>query len=226
MDVIQPPSASIVLVTGDATLAAAVGRLLRDDNTQLLERGVDTPLTLQDRPDLVLLDRAGDRDVARQILHLRHRWPTIGIVVLNAADDTEAERLLDHGADDVVVRGSALFEARLHAHARRARTINAGLRLVVGDIVFDREDHRVWVAGTEVPLTPREFALLDCMVRNAPRPVGTTTLAEFVWGEADVAARRSAVEVYIGYLRRKLARSHSVMIRTVRGVGYRFERRV
>jgi len=225
MDVIQPPTASVALVTGDAALSAAIGRLLRDDNTQLSTWALDEPLAPRDRPDLVLLDRAGERDIARQILHLRHRWPTLDIVVVNAGDDAEAERLLDHGADDVIVRHSPLLGARLHAHARRARTINAGLRLVVGDIVFDREDHRVWVAGAEVRMTPREFALLDCMVRNAPRPVGTTTLAEFVWGEEDVSGRRSAVEVYIGYLRRKLARSHSVMIRTVRGVGYRFERR-
>ena len=226
MDVIHPPIASVVLSTDDVSLAATVGRILGDESTQLRTRGTrppeGEPAALRDRPDLVLLDCASERDVTRHILHLRHRWPTIGIVVLNATDEQEAERLLDQGADDAIVRGSALLDARLHAHARRARTINAGLRLVVGDIVFDREDHRVWVAGTEVRMTPREFALLDCMFRNAPRPVGTTTLAEFVWGETDVSARRSAVEVYIGYLRRKLARSHSVTIRTVRGVGYRF----
>jgi DNA-binding response OmpR family regulator len=65
------------------------------------------------------------------------------------------------------------------------------------------------------------------MFWNAPRPVGTTTLADFVWGDADsdTGARRGVVEVYIGYLRRKLAASRSVMIRTVRGVGYRFDAR-
>jgi two-component system KDP operon response regulator KdpE len=224
MDVSHPCIASIALVTEDAALAESVGRTLRDESTRLVTCSADA-LVLDDRPDLVLLDRAGERAVASRILRLRRRWPTIGIIVLNAMGDGEVMQLLDQGADDVIVRGSAQLESRLHAHARRARTINAGLRLVVGDIVFDREDHRVWVAGSEVRMTPREFALLDCMFRNAPRAVGSATLADFVWGDADPGSRRSAVEVYIGYLRRKLARSHSVMIRTVRGVGYRFERR-
>ena len=133
--------------------------------------------------------------------------------------------LFRSGADDAIHADSGLLESRLHAHARRARTVNAGSRLAVGDIVFDRESRRVWCAGQEVDLTPRECAVLDCMFWHATRPVSVTTLADFVWGDAAQTDRRSAVEVYIGYIRKKLAASRKVVIRTVRQVGYQFDLR-
>jgi DNA-binding response OmpR family regulator len=92
----------------------------------------------------------------------------------------------------------------------------------VGDVVFDRESRRVWCAGREVEMTPREQAILDCLFWYAPEPVGAQTLSDFVWGNEPVTSRRGLVEVYVGYVRRKLAASRAVVIRTVRGVGYQF----
>jgi DNA-binding response OmpR family regulator len=230
MDVSRPPTATVVIV-GDNADATTIETLLRDESTVVVRRSWASDsgdaAAHWDRPDVVVLDGASADDTARHMRYLRHRWPTIGIAVMNARDDADVKRLLDTGADDAIVRGSSLLGCRLHALARRMRTVNAGTRIAVGDIVFDRESRRVWCAGREVQMTPREFAMLDCMFWNAPRPVGTTTLADFVWGDADgdAGARRSVVEVYIGYLRRKLASSRSVMIRTVRGVGYRFDPR-
>jgi DNA-binding response OmpR family regulator len=227
MDVNLPSTVTVVIVA-DGADAATIQVLIQDENTVVVRRpwpsDADDAAAQWDRPDLVVLDGASADDTPRRMRYLRHRWPTIGIAVTNARDDAEVARLLDAGADDAIVRGSPLLANRLQALARRARTVNAGTRIAVGDIVFDRESRRVWCAGNEVRMTPREFAMLDCMFWNAHRPVGTTTLADFVWGDGDVdtGARRSVVEVYIGYLRKKLAASRSVMIRTVRGVGYGF----
>jgi DNA-binding response OmpR family regulator len=71
-------------------------------------------------------------------------------------------------------------------------------------------------------MTPREYGVIDCLFWNSPRPVGVNTLADFVWGDTAVAERRNVIDVYIGYVRRKLSTSRSVVLRTVRGVGYSF----
>lgn len=230
MNVSRTPVASIVVVADDP-IACGLESLLRDEHTLVTRRSwpaLHTDPTGQwERPDIVVLDRPYAGDAARRMRYLRHRWPTILIAVTNAADESELARLLDTGADEAILHDSHLLVPRLKALARRARTVNAGMRISVGDIVFDRESHRVWCAGREVRMTPREFAMLDCLFWNAPKTVGTTTLAEFVWGDvgATPSTRRSVVEVYMGSLRRKLAASRSVIIRTIRGVGYRFDPR-
>ena len=87
--------------------------------------------------------------------------------------------MLDAGADDAIIGGSRLLRARLLAMARRARTVNAGSRIAIGDVVFDREARRVWGCnGAEVPMH-RECAVIDCLFWNSPRPVGVSTLADF-----------------------------------------------
>jgi two-component system OmpR family response regulator len=230
MDVDRTPTASVVVIADDAD-SQLIESLLRDENTAITRQPwpsdpADSAASWN-RPDVVILDGSSPDEANRRMRYLRHRWPTLLIAVVNASDDAVIAGLLDAGADDAIMRGASVLGARLHAVTRRARTINAGSRIAVGDIVFDREAHRVWCAGQEVQMTPREFAMLDCMFWNAPRPVGPITLADFVWGDAEAAsgARRSVVEVYIGYLRRKLAASRSVIIRTVRGKGYRFDPR-
>lgn len=230
MEVDRPPTVSVVVVA-DHGEAQLIDTLLRDDNTTVVRWHWPSDPTdgaaRWDRPDVVIFGGAAADQTPRRIRYLRHRWPTIFIVAVNTHDDADSMRLFDAGADQVIERGSLLFDTLLRAIIRRARAENAGARIAVGDIVFDRESRRVWCAGCEVQMTPREFAMLDCMFWNAPRPVGAITLADFVWGDAEgeAEARRGVVEVYIGYLRRKLSASRSVMIRTVRGVGYRFDPR-
>ena len=104
--------------------------------------------------------------------------------------------------------------------------MNAGTRIAVGDIVFDREARRVWCAGREVALTPHEYNVVDCMFWHAPKPVGVDTLADFVWGDQESTNRRTLVQVYMSYVRKKLARSVMVAIRFSRGSGYAFSPRI
>jgi DNA-binding response OmpR family regulator len=217
------PSTATIAIVANAELAARLGEAIGDEATLVLRHGLLAGDRLGterwERPDVLVVDRSSLRDLAA-IWHLRRRWPTIGIAVVNARDEDDAECLLDAGADEAVLVGSRLLRPRLLAMARRARTVNAGSRIAIGDVVFDREARRVWCNGSEVPMTPRECAVIDCLFWNSPRPVGVSTLADFVWGDTSVADRRNVIDVYIGYVRRKLRASRSVVLRSVRGVGY------
>ena len=225
MDCIRPATASVAVLSNDVELAQSITSMLGDDVTEVTHSVVvpqELEVAIPSRPDVVVFDRGSAHDIGRQIRRIRRRWPTIEIVVINARGEGEIAGLLDSGADDAITADSPLLSARLHACTRRARTVNAATRIAIGDVVFDRESRRVWCAGREVDMTPREQALLDCLFWYAPEPVGTQTLSDYVWGDEPVSSRRALVEVYVGYLRRKLAASRSVMIRTVRGVGYQF----
>ena len=215
--------AKIAVASRDPALVAMIERTLDSEGTQVLLLDDDGRLppidgTVQNA-DVVLLDRATLDDFARRMRLARRRWPTAPIVVLGARDDRDCARLLDEGADEACIAGSSLLPARLHAIARRARTLNADRRMAVGDLVLDRAHRRVWCAGDEVVLSPREFDVLSCLFHHAPRVVGKATLTEFVWGEA-TTPQPNTIEVYVGYLRRKLARSRVVAIETVRRAGY------
>jgi DNA-binding response OmpR family regulator len=225
MQLTHPCTASVAVVAG-AAMADRLGDAITDESTEVVPRIPTADRRIDSagwqRPDMLVVDRMALQDVAREIRHLRRRWPTIVIAVVNVRDEDDAEQMLDAGADDAIVGGSRLLRPRLLAMARRARTMNAGARIAIGDVVFDREAHRVWCDGREVLMTPRECAVVDCLFWNSPHPVGVSTLADFVWGDSSVADRRSVIDVYIGYVRRKLSASRSVVLRTVRGVGYTF----
>jgi len=225
MDCIRPATASVAVLSNDVELAQSITTMLGDDVTEVTHSVVvpdEREITLPFRPDVVVFDRDSAHDIGRQIRRIRRRWPTIEIVVINARGENETATLLDAGADDAISADSPVLSARLNATTRRARTGNAATLIAIGDVVFDRESRRVWCAGREVDMTPREQGLLDCLFWYAPEPVGAQTLSDFVWGDEPVSSRRALVEVYVGYVRRKLAASRSVMIRTVRGVGYQF----
>jgi len=227
MKLLRPATASVAVFDCELRLAELINAILADEMTEVRHYATTaTPRNTArvERPDVVVINRETSRNLERQIRRMRCRWPTIAIFVVNARDDMEVESLLDAGADDVVVVESPVLAARLHAQTRRARTVTASTRVAVGDVVFDREARRVWCAGREVRLTPMEQSLLDCLFWHAPAAVGVRAIADFVWRNKPSrdTTRRAMVQVYVGYLRRKLASSRSVMIRTVRGVGYQF----
>lgn len=225
MDVIHPPVATVAVIA-PAESAHALMDALHDEATTVRRYEPSAIGTLHtedwERPDVLVLDRTVVKELGREIRRLRHRWPTLHVAIVNARDDADVEGLLDAGADDAVAKDSRLLRARLQAMTRRARTANAGSRIAIGDVVFDREARRVWCNGAEVPMTRRECAVVDCLFWYAPSAVDVDTLATFVWGDAAVADRRNVIEVYIGYVRRKLGASRAVELRTIRGVGYRF----
>jgi DNA-binding response OmpR family regulator len=223
MDAIRPPVAMVAVVSAAKT--SVLDDTIRDESTNVVRRWPTTAGALRtdgwERPDVLVLDRATLNALARDIRHLRRRWPSIPLAVANAHDEADVEVLLDAGADDAIIAGSPVLRARLRAMTRRARTVNAGTRVAIGDVVFDRESRRVWCNGAEIAMTPRECAVLDCLFWNSHRAVGVNTLADFVWGDTAVAERRNVIDVYIGYVRRKLGASRQITLRTIRGIGYR-----
>jgi DNA-binding response OmpR family regulator len=143
----------------------------------------------------------------------------MAIIVGNAHSDAECQAFLNQGADDAYVINSPMCEVRLHALTRRARALNADMRIALGDLVVDREHRRLWCAGAEVYLSGREFDVFICLFHSAASAVEKEALSLAVWRE-DGADKANAVEVYIGYLRKKLAESRVVTIETMRRVGY------
>jgi DNA-binding response OmpR family regulator len=225
MPLMRLPGARVAVAGVSEIVWQAVSRWLAHDLTTVTRYTSVTDLLDGAHPDIVVLARGLVHDGGLELRQLRQRWLTCIIIVAGARDEQDAEQLLDMGADEVMKAGDRLLAARLRAAARRARTVNAGMRIAIGDIVFDREARRVWCAGNEVHLTRTEEALLDCLFWYAPRPTSIAELTAFVWGGAEETDRRNLVHVYIGYLRKKLSGSQQVVIRTVRGTGYEFAER-
>jgi DNA-binding response OmpR family regulator len=148
-------------------------------------------------------------------------------VLLVSAKDGEIDQAdgLDLGADGYLVKpfSFVVLVAQVRAVLRRnAAADQAGgqRRLTVGELVVDRSLREVRYAGEPVPLSPREFAVLEVLAGRAGSVVTKDELLRAVWGD-ELAATRNAVEVYVGYLRRKLdAAGAGGIVRTVRGHGY------
>jgi len=145
-------------------------------------------------------------------------------VLILTAKDTVADRVrgLDFGADDYLVKPFAFEEllARVRALARRAyRAKNPALR--VQDLRIETPAQRVWRGKEEVHLTPREYVLLEYLAMRAGEVASRMDIWEHVY-EFNAEADSNVVDVYIGYLRRKLGRpGKPPLIHTVRGRGYR-----
>ena len=155
---------------------------------------------------------------------LRREGHTTPILMLTAKDGEydEAEGL-ELGADDYLTKpfSFVVLVARLRALARRANPEPTTNVVTVGPLAVDTATRRCRVAGEEVELTAREYTLLETLARRAGMPLTRRELLDHVWG-ADHDGASNVVDVYVGYLRRKLEHGPGAgLIETVRGVGYR-----
>jgi len=141
------------------------------------------------------------------------------ILMLTARRD-EADKVigLESGADDYLTKpfSYVVLLARLRALLRRGAPERPSV-LQVGELTLDPARRRVAHAGEEITLTAREYALLEYLMRRPGEVVSKTELLDHVW-DASIDTAPNAVEVYVGYLRRKLGRD---WLETVRGAGYR-----
>jgi len=155
---------------------------------------------------------------------LRSEGVTTPILMLTAKDgDYDIAEGLDFGADDYLTKPFAfvVLVARVRALARRANPVPGQEVISVGSLSVDPVRHRCLVNGRALELTPREFSLLETLARRPDQPMTRTELMDHVWG-ADYDGGSNVVDVYIGYLRKKLeADGDPKMIDTVRGIGYR-----
>jgi len=162
-------------------------------------------------------------DGLRLLRELRNRGVKTPVLLLTARDGIE-DRVtgLDAGADDYLVKPFAFPEllARLRALLRRP-PLQTDTVLRVGDLEMDTARYDVRRAGQRIELSPREFELLEFLMRHPDQVLTRTQIAEHVWN-FDFYSESNVVDVYIGYLRRKIDRGFAYpLIHTVRGVGYR-----
>ena len=146
------------------------------------------------------------------------------VLMLTAKDgEYDIAEGLELGADDYLTKPFSFVElvARIRALLRRASAEPASSSLRVGVVTVDPVRREASVAGRPLDLTTREFNLLEALVRRAGVPLTRRELLDLVWG-ADHDAASNVVDVYVGYLRRKLAAvTDEPVLETVRGVGYR-----
>ena len=167
--------------------------------------------------DLMLPGRSG-----LQVLRdLRARKPSLPVLILTARDSVE-DRVggLDAGADDYMAKPFALAElsARLRALLRRGTPRET--RLTLADLEMDTVRRTVTRAGRKIDLKPKEYALLEFLVRNSDRPVTKSLIIEHVWN-IHFDSVSNVVEVHVNALRNKIDRTGGrPLIHTVRGVGY------
>ena len=173
--------------------------------------------------DLVILDmRLPGKSGLDVLTALRGRGFERPILVLTAQDAVDSKvSTLRAGADDYVTKPFAFEEllARVEALARRPRAI-ASATLRVGDLELDQTTHEVRRGGEPIDLTPKEFTVLEYLMRHTGRVMSRTLITEYAWGY-HFDPGTNIVDVVINHLRKKIdARHERKLLTTVRGVGY------
>jgi DNA-binding response OmpR family regulator len=173
--------------------------------------------------DLIILDLVLPKIDGLDVLkHIRSRKPSLPVLVLSGRARVEDRvKGLDLGADDYLTKPFSFSElsARVRALLRRSPS-TIGIVLRVEDLELDRAERLVKRAGRRIDLTPREFALLEYLMRNAGRSVTRAMIIEHVWNFS-FDTMTNVVDVYINYLRKKIDQGFErKLIHTVRNVGY------
>lgn len=219
----------LLLVEDDPRLGRALKRLLEGERhlVELVPTGAEAlEVAESDGIELVVLDVGlpdiSGLEVARRLRDAGSSLPILMLTARDAVGDRVAG--LDSGADDYLVKPFAYEElvARLRALDRRAHasSIRRGAVLTSGPIRLDEERRAVTVADREVDLSPREFSLLECLLRHPGQVLSRDQLLEQAWPYGDFLMPNT-VDTYVHYLRDKLGPDAAARIQTVRGVGYR-----
>jgi heavy metal response regulator len=172
--------------------------------------------------DLVILDLGlPDVDGLTVLQKIRNRQVIPKVLILSARDSVDDRvKGLEGGADDYLVKPFAFVEllARVRVLLRRGQPLPE--RLEVGDLTLDCIRRRVTRGGENIELAPKEFSILEYLMRNRGRPLSRTMIVEHVW-DMDYDGLTNIVDVYIRHLRSKIDdKWPQKMIQTVRGIGY------
>jgi heavy metal response regulator len=175
--------------------------------------------------DLIVLDlMLPDMDGLNVMERIRSRKPGPPVLILSARGALDDRvKGLELGADDYLVKPFAFVEllARVRALLRRGQP--APEKLQVADLALDCIRRKVTRAGENIELAPKEFGILEYMMRNKGRPLSRTMIVEHVW-DMDYDGLTNIVDVYIRHLRSKIDdRFPQKLIQTVRGIGYMIE---
>jgi two-component system OmpR family response regulator len=216
----------VLVIEDDPTVGQFVKRGLEEQRwvVDLAADGEDGErLASTDAYDLLILDMRLPGKTGLEVLRaLRARGFEKPVLVLTAQDAVDAKvQTLRAGADDYVTKPFAFEEllARVEALARRPRAIASPV-LRVADLELDRDTHEVRRAGERIDVTPKEYAVLEYLMRHAGKVMSRTLITEYAWGY-HFDPGTNIVDVVINHLRKKVDAKHErKLINTVRGVGY------
>lgn len=219
----------IMVVEDDEPLCVLLRYNLEAEGYQVevITRGDEAELRLQESvPDLLVLDwmvpAVSGIELCRR-LRMRPETERLPVIMLTArGEESDRVRGLSTGADDYLVKpfSTPEFIARVRALLRRAKPEVLSTVLKVGDIVLDRESHRVFRRKQEIRLGPTEFRLLEFLMRHPGRVFSRGQLLDNVWGETIYIDERT-VDVHVGRLRKAVNQGRLPdVIRTIRGAGY------
>lgn len=231
-------SAKILVVDDEPSIVKSIQYSLEKEGYQVVTSSdgqAAVEVARREKPNLVILDvmlpSLDGYEVCRQI---RAEFP-IPIIMLTAKGE-EIDKVvgLEIGADEYVTKPFSLRELqarikallRLVARYQEVKQVQPD-RIEIGDLVIDASRHEVTLGGKVLGLTLKEYELLKLMAINANKVLSREYLIEQVWGY-DFTGEGRTVDVHIHWLREKIEKdpNNPVRIQTVRGVGYRFERRV
>jgi DNA-binding response OmpR family regulator len=216
----------ILVAEDDPPLAEFLHQRLEQEqfSVQVVSSAAEAEKLASDQSyDLVILDLnlpdGGRLDVLRGI---RSKRPDLPVVIVTGASMVEeCVRGLDAGADDYVAKPFVFAElaARIRAVLRRGKRPARAI-LQIEDLEVDRVSHSVRRGIHSIDLSPKEFALLEFLMRHEGQPVSRSSIVEQVW-KLNFDTMTNVVDVYINYLRRKVDSGYDrALIRTIRGVGY------
>jgi two-component system, OmpR family, response regulator len=216
----------ILVVEDDRTVGQYVKRGLEEQryHADLVEDGMEgLRLASGGRYDLIVLDlRLPEMNGLEVLRTLRDRGNTTPILVLTAQDAVDFKvQALRSGADDYVTKPFAFEEllARVEALGRRPKEIRSPV-LRVGDLELDGETREVRRAGERIELTPKEYTVLEYLMRHSGRVMSRTLITEYAW-DYHFDPGTNIVDVVINRLRKKVDTGHAQkLVHTVRGVGY------
>ena len=172
--------------------------------------------------DLVVLDLGlPDVDGLQVLQKIKNRKTVSPVLILSARDSVDDKvKGLEQGADDYLVKPFAFVELLARARVLLRRGQPTPEKLQVGDLSLDCIRRKVTRTNENIELAPKEFSILEYMMRNRGRPLSRTMIVEHVW-DMDYDGLTNIVDVYIRHLRSKIDDRYPIkMIHTVRGIGY------
>ncbi|MEC9432576.1 MAG: phosphate regulon transcriptional regulator PhoB [Pseudomonadota bacterium] len=222
-------TARVMVIEDEESLCALLEYNLTREGykVSLVSDGDEALYAIEDeKPDLILLDwmlpHVSGIEICRQIRARSEVKDTPVIMLTARGEEDDRIRGLETGADDYLTKPFSMTEllARIRAVLRRTRPTLAGDVATFGDIVLDRQAHRVRRAERDLHLGPTEFKLLDVLMQRPGRVFSREQLLDLVWGR-DVYVEIRTVDVHVGRLRKAInRRGDRDPIRTVRSAGY------